>query len=112
MSEHHVESDKEVDMTEMPFELAARSTLQSIASDIWAFFDRQRERLEVRRMHRDARDAFLNMLTLEDKILDDIGVTREDVKWAASLPVEVNASRALFARARRRKTGTLLPPNS
>ena len=112
MSKSHVESEKEIDMTEMPFEIAARSTLQGIASEFWAFVDRQRQRLEVRRMHRDARDAFLNMLTLEDKILDDIGITREDVKWAASLPVEVNASRALFARARRRKTGTPLRPNS
>ena len=98
-------------MTEMPFEVAARSVLQGIASDFWAFVDRQRERLEIRRAQKDARDAFLTMLTLEDKILDDIGVTRDDVKWAASLPIEVNASRALFARARqRRKSGTGLTP--
>lgn len=98
-------------MTEMPFEVAARSVLQSIASDFWAFVERQRARLDERREQRDARDAFLNMLTLEDKILDDIGVTREDVKWAASLPIAVNASRALFARARQRKTGSPLPPS-
>ena len=99
-------------MTEMPFEIAARSILQGIAADIWALIDRQRERLEIRRAQKDARTAFMNMLTLEDKILDDIGVTHEDVKWAASLPIEVNASRALFARARKRRTGYPLPPPS
>ena len=41
------------------------------------------------------RDAFLNLLTLDDAILDDIGVTREAVNRAARLPLEINAARAL-----------------
>jgi uncharacterized protein YjiS (DUF1127 family) len=46
------------------------------------------------------RDAFLNLLTLDDATLDDIGVTREEVNWAARLPLEINAARALRGRTR------------
>jgi len=46
------------------------------------------------------RDAFLNLLTLDDVTLDDIGVTRDAVNRAARLPLEVNAARALQCRAR------------
>jgi uncharacterized protein YjiS (DUF1127 family) len=49
------------------------------------------------------RRAFMNTFRLDDKMLDDIGVTREEVKWAASLPLRVNASHALYARARKRR---------
>jgi uncharacterized protein YjiS (DUF1127 family) len=52
-----------------------------------------------------ARQAFMNMTRLDDKMLDDIGVTRDEVAWAASLPLRVDASHALYARARRRRAG-------
>lgn len=49
------------------------------------------------RLNRDRRDAFAHMLRLDDKILDDIGVTRQDVARAASQPLYVNASDVLSA---------------
>ena len=41
------------------------------------------------------RAAFFNLLTLDDAILEDIGVTRGEVARAARLPLEINAARAL-----------------
>ena len=34
------------------------------------------------------RQAFLNTRRLDDRMLADIGVTREEVEWAAGLPLE------------------------
>ena len=77
-------------------------------STFWAILQtltsRLRHKLETRHEHRVTRRAFMNTFRLDDKMLDDIGVTREEVEWAASLPLEVNASLALYARARKRRT--------
>lgn len=77
-------------------------------SPFWAILQtlatRLRHKLETHREHRVTRRAFMNTFRLDDRMLDDIGVTREEVEWAASLPLEVNASHALYARARKRRT--------
>ncbi len=39
----------------------------------------------------------------DDHILRDIGVTREDVRWASNLPLTVNAALALEQRAFKRR---------
>ena len=39
--------------------------------------------------------AFSHLLSLDQHILDDIGVTRDDVFWASRLPLSKNASREL-----------------
>jgi uncharacterized protein YjiS (DUF1127 family) len=54
-----------------------------------------------------ARRAFLNTFHLDDRMLDDIGVTREEVEWAANLPIRVNASQALHARSSARRGSEL-----
>jgi hypothetical protein len=42
----------------------------------------------------------------DDYLLRDIGVTRQDVRWASRLPLTVNAALALEERAfRRRRSG-------
>ena len=44
--------------------------------------------------------------SFDDYMLRDIGVTREEIQWAAGLPLTVNAAIALEERAfRRRQTG-------
>ncbi|MFK7855229.1 MAG: hypothetical protein AB8B79_13995 [Granulosicoccus sp.] len=58
--------------------------------------------LKVRHERKINRDAFSHLLKLEDDLLDDIGVTRDSVRWAASLPLSVDASRALEETARGR----------
>lgn len=45
------------------------------------------------------------MQWLDDHMLDDIGITREELEWAIRLPLRVNAALALHDRARRRRTG-------
>jgi len=47
--------------------------------------------------------AFKNILMLDDRTLKDIGVTRQDVKWASRLPLSEDAAIRLEHIARRRK---------
>ena len=56
-----------------------------------------------RRDLKEARAAFMHTVYLDDRMLDDAGVTRDEVLWAASLPFEVNAALALKARAAARR---------
>lgn len=54
---------------------------------------------------REDRAAFRQMIDLDENMLWDIGVTREDVIWANNLPLTENASQRLRdkSQARRRK---------
>jgi hypothetical protein len=49
-----------------------------------------------------ARRSVARLETLDDHILQDIGVNRGDLDWAAHLPLNVNATRALEDSARNR----------
>lgn len=50
-----------------------------------------------------ARRAVARLDTLDDYLLHDIGVTRSDVRWAAGLPLTVNAALELEEQANRRR---------
>jgi uncharacterized protein YjiS (DUF1127 family) len=52
-----------------------------------------------------ARRAVSRLDALDDYLLRDIGVTRSDVRWAAGLPLSVNAALELEERATRRRRG-------
>lgn len=56
----------------------------------------------TRQERKISRDAFQHLLKLDDGLLDDIGVTRDAVRWAASLPLSEDAAQALEDTARRR----------
>lgn len=51
---------------------------------------------------REDRDAFKNLLALDERMLKDIGVSRNDVIWASNLPLSINASEELEKIARRK----------
>ncbi|MEM9277940.1 MAG: DUF1127 domain-containing protein [Pseudomonadota bacterium] len=53
--------------------------------------------LKRKKQQRIDRDAFKNLLSLDDRSLADIGVTREDVMWASNLPLSTNAALELKA---------------
>ncbi|MEM8950713.1 MAG: hypothetical protein AAGA21_23220 [Pseudomonadota bacterium] len=78
----------------------------SVGRPIWsapfAMLESLRRWYRQRRDLKEARDAFIHMAYLDDRILDDIGATREEVQWALSLPLERNAALALRARAAKR----------
>jgi glutamyl/glutaminyl-tRNA synthetase len=61
-----------------------------------------RNSITARNESRVARRAFIKTFSLSDRMLDDICVTREEIEWAASLPIRVDAAEALAARARTR----------
>lgn len=50
-----------------------------------------------------AKRAVGRLDALDDFLLHDIGVTRADVRWAAGLPLTVNAALELEERATRRR---------
>ena len=53
-----------------------------------------------------ARRRIVALGDFDDYMLKDIGITRDEVQWAAGLPLTVNAAIALEERAfRRRRNG-------
>ena len=76
--------------------------------------DRFRARRRTLRERRLARLAFADMRRLDDHMLDDIGLRGDDVRWGMSLPLEIDAARAVRRRvsssrdaaARARSQGT------
>ncbi len=48
-----------------------------------------------RRQRRIDRDAFLNLMSLDDTRLKDIGISRNDIIWASKLAMHKNASKEL-----------------
>lgn len=57
--------------------------------------------LKKRYEQRVARQAFNNLLRLDDHMLKDVGVTRMDVQWASNLPLSQDAATQLEIIARR-----------
>ena len=56
-----------------------------------------------RREQRLARLAFQRLLPFDPRMLDDMGLTHEDVRWGTSLPLELDAARHVHERVRRRR---------
>ncbi|CAN5225734.1 hypothetical protein BH10PSE7_BH10PSE7_05280 [soil metagenome] len=54
-----------------------------------------------------SRRRVASLQELDDYLLDDIGVTREDIKWASATPLNENATLLLEDRASRRQRGFL-----
>ena len=76
------------------------STEQSACQPVrtWSLMSlttRLKDYLNTLQRRRESRDAFKHLLSLDESLLRDVGVTRADVEWAAQLPLSVNAARAL-----------------
>ncbi len=64
-----------------------------------------RTRVRDMRRRREFRQRFLPLLAYDDHILEDMGHCREEIEWAAHLPLKEDADQALLhRRARRRGT--------
>ena len=64
----------------------------------------------LRRLARNwkARRRVASLSNFDDYLLKDIGISRDEVEWAAGLPLTVNAALALEERAfKRRRKGDL-----
>ena len=76
------------------------STAQSVCQlarpwSLTSLTTRLKDYLNTLQRRRESRDAFRHLLSLDESLLRDVGVTRADVEWAAQLPLSVNAARAL-----------------
>lgn len=72
---------------------APKSYLLSLTKAL--FLNRMNQLREQRRLNKQRRidrDAFRRLIALDDAMLKDIGVKRDDVIWASQLPLSVNAS--------------------
>ncbi|WP_309664959.1 DUF1127 domain-containing protein [Tabrizicola sp.] len=78
------------------------SQVPFLQTTLGSLFSRVRGTMTARYEDRIARKAFIKTFSLSDRMLDDIGVTREEVEWAACLPIQVDAADALSERARTR----------
>lgn len=54
-----------------------------------------RAKLHARAVERIHRQSYRQMMELDDAILRDIGVTRGEITWAASLPLGVDSKAAI-----------------
>lgn len=77
-------------------------TSTSINAKLAKIFKATKQYLTTRYNQRVDRQAFQNVLKLDDHTLRDIGVTRADVKWASRLPLSEDAATRLEIIARRR----------
>ncbi len=50
---------------------------------------------KARKQHRLNREALQHLTKLDNRILNDIGLTRADVIWASDLPLSQNAAQEL-----------------
>ena len=48
--------------------------------------------LKTRKQQQIDRDAFNHLLSLDETMLKDIGLRRDDVLWATKLPLSINAA--------------------
>ncbi len=90
-------------MTTSASESIASPMIHQIGPQVFAILQRVRHWYRQHRDQKEARAAFMHTVHLEDRLLDDMGVTREEVMWAASLPLEENAALALRKRAAQRR---------
>ncbi len=90
----------------------ASQTVQKLPTFIVSVFTRIKTSLAQRRQRKLDRDAFRNLLLLDEASLKDIGVSKDDIIWASNLAMNENASQELekvrannIATARARSTG-------
>jgi uncharacterized protein YjiS (DUF1127 family) len=76
----------------------------SLFEQVRGLFNAYIEARRARAEQRLARQTFLRLADLDDRTLDDIGVSRAEVYTAAELPLEMNASAALREMATERRS--------
>ena len=75
----------------------------TVAARLLRWLEQRRLAQAERRAQREARAAFRTVALRDDRLLADMGLTREDVEWAALLPIDRNAALEARERARRRR---------
>jgi len=68
-------------------------------------FSRYQNRLQISRLWSNwkTRRKVRTLIDHNDHILNDIGVQRDEIRWAGNLPLAVNAAIALHDKASRRR---------
>jgi len=70
----------------------------SLRQRLDAFYAFVMTKIKTHRFYAERRDAFKTLLWLDARTLQDIGLCREDIVWAARLPLHIDASDALQKR--------------
>ncbi|MFK5977285.1 MAG: DUF1127 domain-containing protein [Rhizobiaceae bacterium] len=69
--------------------------ISRLISAVGIRLESHRKRLQAYRQNRTNRLAFRTVLRLDDHMLRDIGLTRDDVLWADQLPMSRSAAKEL-----------------
>ena len=77
--------------------------VSKIAALVFSLLAKAASYIKTRHQQKIDRAAFNNMLSLDDNILKDIGITYGDVVWASKLPLSQNAAQELNKIARENK---------
>lgn len=79
--------------------------LENQPTDRNEIFNRHQNRLQISRLlhNWNVRRKVRALADQDDYILDDIGVQRDEIRWAGRLPLTINAAIALNDRASRRR---------
>jgi len=88
-------NDDSSESLKVKLQLRVHWCLRKILSDIGSYLIRKHNQ-------RVDRQAFNHLLALDESLLKDIGVTRNDVLWASNLPISEDASAKLNEIARRK----------
>ena len=82
-----------------PCETYVRLPHDSVVNNLVSLISRAAQKFadarKLRAQRKLDREAFNTLLSLDDRSLADIGVSRQDVLWASRLPLSQNASHEL-----------------
>lgn len=73
----------------------SNNLVSTLASKFRHLVKRRLQDFQQYRSNRIDRLAFQSLVKLDDRVLNDIGVTRGDVIWANKLPLAMNAAQEL-----------------
>ncbi len=85
------------------------SAIQAVVNSVRNFYSAVVNRMIRLREYNDRRRAFERLRSLDDHLLDDIGLNRDDVEWGLELPLWQDAAEQSRRRVKTRRARNARP---